>query len=535
MEKRFFLAAVLSLGVLFGFQSFFGPANKKAQPSAPTPPSLTSFEKSIVPDPLNVTTSLAEIAKDTASFNEKNITLENKHYQVELTNRGANVSRLILKEYAYSLPVRNLATLDAFDNLPFAFDLIDKNKLKSTHQGDGWLVEKDITLNDNFTISTTIVVKNTATVPQNFISKSTNILVDMNRLDKSNVQSDMTLFEYVFKSDKKFIRKNNVSNFNEKWNKQETLNINWVAFRDKYFVVLVQPKQEEMNYATNFISPKELVLGTQNEIKTVAPGQTIIYEYKIFAGPQKLDVLKNANNGFEKVLVFSDWGWLDAVSKAIYWMLGAMHKIVPNWGICIIFISLFVYGIMYPLTLKSLLSMKKLQALQPKMKELQEKYKNNQERLSKEIMELYKVNQVNPLGGCLPMILQMPIFVGLYQVLWRSVYFRGESFLWIKDLSMPDHTIKLPFTIPFLGEYVNILPILMIIIMGIQQKLNLQSNSTGTEEQVSQQKMMAVMLPILIGFIFYNMASGLNLYFVVFYILSTLSQWHISKDVKAIV
>ena len=177
--------------------------------------------------------------------------------------------------------------------------------------------------------------------------------------------------------------------------------------------------------------------------------------------------------------------------------------------------------------------MKKLQVLQPKMKELQDKYKSSPEKLNKEIVELYRIHQVNPLGGCLPMLLQMPIFVGLYQVLWRSVYFRGESFLWMKDLSLPDHTIKLPFTIPMMGEYINVLPILMIGIMALQQNMNLKTMSAASPEQASQQKMMAVMFPILIGFIFYNMASGLNMYFVVFYILSTLSQWHISQSTKA--
>jgi YidC/Oxa1 family membrane protein insertase len=130
------------------------------------------------------------------------------------------------------------------------------------------------------------------------------------------------------------------------------------------------------------------------------------------------------------------------------------------------------------------------------------------------------------------MLLQMPIFVGLYQVLWRSVYFRGQSFLWMKDLSLPDQTIKLSFTIPFLGEYVNILPILMVGIMAVQQNLNMKSMAATTPDQASQQKMMAVVFPILIGFIFYNMASGLNLYFVIFYLLSTLTQWKISSSVK---
>jgi len=307
----------------------------------------------------------------------------------------------------------------------------------------------------------------------------------------------------------------------------------WLSFRDRYFVTIVKAQESFKGYSTKAVGEKELDFIAMLPAVTIEPGRVFEYSFDVFCGPQKIDILKEANSGFEKVLVFSSWGWLDAIAKAIYWMLGAIHKVVPVWGLCIIIISLVVYGGLYPLTLKSMTSMKKMQALQPKMAQLKEKYKDNPEKLNKEIVELYRVNSVNPVSGCLPMLLQMPIFVGLYQVLWRSIYFRGESFLWIKDLSMPDQLFKLSFSIPFLGEYVNVLPILMMLIMFVQQSITLKSSVGGDPDQVKQQKIMAVFFPIFLGFIFYNFASGLNLYFVVFYALSALSQWHIAKDVKA--
>jgi YidC/Oxa1 family membrane protein insertase len=265
----------------------------------------------------------------------------------------------------------------------------------------------------------------------------------------------------------------------------------------------------------------------------VPVGESLQYDLIVFAGPQDLKELSDANKDFAKIMAFSDWGWLDAIAKAIHWMLGMLHKLIPSWGICIILGSFIIYALMYPLTLKSLVSMRKMQAVQPKVKALQEKYKKSPEKLNQEIMQLYKENNVNPLSGCLPMLLQMPIFVGLYQVLWRSIYFRGESFLWIKDLSMPDRLIKLPFTIPFLGEYFNILPILMTAIMVLQQKITTSGITMTDPEQAAQQKMMAIIFPVMIGFIFYNFASGLNVYFVIFYALSAGTQWKISQDVKA--
>lgn len=535
MEKRIFLAVVLSLAVVFVFQTFLGSANKNILSRTQSSSINDVVVKSALPAVPKTVDLSVDTSKNQLSFVPKSSIFENTQYRIESSNKGANLDSIFLKDYNYLFPINSVASFDIFDNLPFEPGLFENNKIRFTHKSAGWFIEKEYILNNNYTIDLNIKVKNISDNSRNLSIIKTNIRVDTSRLDKDNVQSNLTLLEYGIKTDKNIIRKSNAVNFNEKWNKEETVKIDWISFRDRYFAIIVQPKEVEANYVTKFISDKQLSIGTQPSTIAVDAAQTIEYKYKIYAGPQKLDLLGKADKDFEKVMVFSNWGWLDAVSKLIYWLLGALHHIVSSWGICIILISLIVYGIMYPLTLKSLVSMKKLQALQPKMKELQEKYKNNQERLSKEIMELYRVHQVNPLSGCLPMILQMPIFVGLYQVLWRSIYFRGESFLWIKDLSLPDHTFKFAGAIPFVGEYLNVLPILMTIIMFFQQKLNLKTMTTGSADQLAQQKMMAVMFPVLIGFIFYNMASGLNLYFVVFYILSTLSQWHISRETKVVV
>ena len=144
-------------------------------------------------------------------------------------------------------------------------------------------------------------------------------------------------------------------------------------------------------------------------------------------------------------------------------------------------------------------------------------------------MALYKENSINPIGGCLPFILQMPVFIGLYQALWRSVIFQGQGFLWIKDLSMPDRLFVLPNSIPIIGNNINILPLFMMVAMFFQQKLSAKNMIVTDESQIMQQKMMAWFFPIFLGVLFYNFGSGLNLYFTVFYILSTLSQLKMSK------
>jgi YidC/Oxa1 family membrane protein insertase len=171
-----------------------------------------------------------------------------------------------------------------------------------------------------------------------------------------------------------------------------------------------------------------------------------------------------------------------------------------------------------------MISMRKMQQIQPEIMALKDNYKDNPKQMNVEMMAIYHRNNINPLSGCLPMILQMPVFIGLYQVLWRDASFKGQNFLWIKDLSDPDRLFVFSNKIPLIGHDFNILPIFMAIIMFFQQKINMKNVVVVDENQLLQQKMMMYLMPILMGFIFYNFSSGLTLYFVVFYLMSLFTQ-----------
>ena len=170
--------------------------------------------------------------------------------------------------------------------------------------------------------------------------------------------------------------------------------------------------------------------------------------------------------------------------------------------------------------------MKEMQAIQPQVEKIRQDYKDNPQKMNKEIMELYRLHKVNPFGGCLPLILQMPIFLALYNALMRSIVLKGAKFLWIKDLSEPDKLLTLPINIPFLGNYLNILPIIMAIGMFLQQKI---SSGKATGASAEQQKMMMIVMPIMFGFIFYSMPSGLVLYWLVNSMLMLAFQIKMSK------
>lgn len=171
--------------------------------------------------------------------------------------------------------------------------------------------------------------------------------------------------------------------------------------------------------------------------------------------------------------------------------------------------------------------MKQMQALQPAIEELRKKYKDDPQKLNKEIMELYRIQRVNPFSGCLPLIFQIPIFFALYQVLMRSVALKGAKFLWIKDLSSPDRLFILPVSIPILGKELNLLPILMTIGMFIQQKFSMAATSAGSTEQ---QKLMLILFPLMFGIIFYHLPSGLVLYWFINSTLMLLYQLRIRQQ-----
>ena len=163
------------------------------------------------------------------------------------------------------------------------------------------------------------------------------------------------------------------------------------------------------------------------------------------------------------------------------------------------------------------------------MEKLKVQFKDNPQKLNKEVMELYKKYNINPLGGCLPLLLQMPIFIALYQALTKSIDLRGASFLWIKDLSAPD-AVAIPVTLPLIGDHINILPLAMVVLMIFQQKVSTKvMGSAVTEEQKQQQKMMLIMMPVMFGFIFYSMPSGMVLYWVVNTLLTIVEQSAILK------
>lgn len=246
----------------------------------------------------------------------------------------------------------------------------------------------------------------------------------------------------------------------------------------------------------------------------------------LYVGPQQADLLVAYKQGVEKTIglnVPSWMRWARPLTSLVLWGMELMHKVVPNYGVIIIIFAVLTKLMFYPLTKKSTESMRKMQELQPKLKALQEKYKNDKEKLNAATLKLYQEEKVNPLSGCLPLLVQSPVFIALYQAFSVSVSLRGQPFFgWIRDLSQPDALFALPFSLPLLGGDFNVLPLLMGIAMYVQTKFT--PNTGG-----GQMAAMNAMMPVIMIVFFYNVPSGLTLYWLINNVMQAYQSWQIHR------
>lgn len=296
----------------------------------------------------------------------------------------------------------------------------------------------------------------------------------------------------------------------------------WTACECNYFMnaVLVEPGSMESLVVQS--AGSDVVQMTLNgKPETLQPGEVKTYTYKLFVGPKKLDLLQSAGSNLDKAI---NYGWFDSIAQPTLALLNFFFGIFKNYGIAIILVTIIFKAILWPITQKGMKSMHNMQKLQPEMAKLKEKYNGEPARRNQEIAKLYKTNKVNPLAGCFPLLLQIPVFFALYKVLFMSVELRHAPFmLWITDLSSPDR-LSLGFEIPYLGG-IPVLTLFMGASMFIQQKM------TATNAGPIQAKIL-MFIPVLFIFMFVNFASGLVLYWFVSNLLAILQHYMINQQNK---
>ena len=304
----------------------------------------------------------------------------------------------------------------------------------------------------------------------------------------------------------------------------------WVALKSRFFAQIFSAPDNtgcrinvDRELGANVPLSIESVYGTMNFAGVeIAAGDQLARSYSLYIGPKKLSVIRHFGPKTGEIMEFGFWGWLCNLLVPI---LNFLYLVFRNYGVAIIILTLIIRGLFWPLTRKSNEGMKKMQLIQPKLKEIQTKFKSDPQKLQQEQMRLYREYKVNPLSSCLPMLVQIPIFIALFTILRSAVELRFASFLWIADLSEPENLLA--GVIPFLPA-LNILPILMCVTMFLQSRL---TPSMGGD--ASQQRMMTWLMPTIMLFMFYTMPSALLLYWTCSQFLAIIQlQWQKRKSRK---
>lgn len=529
MEKRTILAVVLSIGVFYLFSFFYGPEKKAVTPTASAP---VKTENVGAAPAMSVQTAAATPQAVSKAVSTADVTVETERYTAVFTGAGASLKSLTLKGFRETnkpgaAQVKLLANADpalpsfstrgvgfalsaqaAYNSNVSSLKLLpgENKQLVFTYvDAQGFVVRKTYGFDGNgygIALETQLVNNSTAPITGSFQYLLTSPF-EQNQSDKryetygSSLYAGGSLHTDAPK---------NVASATKKYDKGVT----WAAINDKYFL-------SALLSVNNSIASVELKKGAagflESDITTpafsVAPGQAVTVAHKLFVGPKEIDILKAQGSSLEQSL---DLGWFSALAKPMLYSLKFFYRYVGNYGSAIIIITVILKIIFFPLTHKSYKSMKEMGKLQPKMAALKEKYKNDKDAMNRAVMELYRDHKVNPLGGCLPMVVQIPVFFALYKALMFSIELRHAPFMfWITDLSDKD---------PY---YVT--PVIMGITMFIQQKM------TPSNMDEMQQKIM-LGLPVIFTFMFLSFPSGLVLYWLINNILTIGQQAYINKLVN---
>ncbi len=551
--QRAFLAIVLSFIILFGYQYLFvkpavrqqhtaqqaakeKTAEQKAKPQAEKKPAAATAKPAVVQPAVPV------IAEDPDA---RDITIETPLYTAVLTEQGGGFKHFILKKYRTKLD-KSSVNMDlvpdmSIGELPVIFSLdngagstlpafhADQDKLVLTGDDTKQLTMK-AKLTSGLVITRTLSFHgNSYMVDQKYTidnpgTGSVRITPAMS-MNNTPFAHGSTSSRYLFRGPALYVD-NKLKQIKPKkladGPKVFQGAVSWVGYEDNYFIDSLIPLRAGNHMVT--------IGGTASRIRTVisegeatlAPKGRAVYPYKMYFGPKKLSILKKEDHNLAKAINF---GWFDVLAKPTLWLLNYLYGYVGNYGVAIIIITILIKVVFWPITSKGMRSMKNMQKLQPKVAKLKEKYKDDPTRMNQEMMALYKTYKVNPVGGCLPMVIQIPFFFALYRVLMAAIELRHAPFmLWINDLSAPDR-LMIGVDIP----YVHGIPVLTLL-MGLS--MYLQQKMTPTTADPTQARIMQF-LPVVFTFMFINFASGLVLYWFVNNLLSILQQYLINRQLKA--
>ncbi len=561
MDRNFVLACALSLAVIVGWMYMTGNSNKQHQMGA-NPPTQVEPADSIAESPQPSTTQpapSAHVARAEApseqplrvEIAERSIPIETPLYSALLTNRGAGISSWKLKGFReksdLAAPQINLVTgLDA-GNIVLATPFTElgigdfANRVFEVVSEDGSTVafearENGITLRKTFNFDPegysfrllvevlnesmdSVAPRFQIDIPahqhpaDDFRDQALAALEDGSRVAKpiQGLGGGGFFQSITGKTPEKY---------------QDFLGqIDWAGIQTTYFLTAIvpdNPNQAQVRMAA--LEPRVSGVAQLSFDETVIPpGRSVAREFRGYMGPKEMERLEAFGGGTFHAIDLG-WSWVEPLTRIFSLILKMLYSVVGNYGVAIIILTILVRVVTAPLTVKQMRSMERMRALSPKLKEIQAEFAGDRQKQSEKQMALYKSEGVNPLGGCLPMLLQFPVFIGLFYALRSTIQLRQAPFFgWIDDLSVPESL----FEIPGLGVPFRVLPLIMGASMVLQQRI------TPTQADPAQAKMMMTVMPIMMTVIFYQFPSGLVLYWMVSNILAISHQLWIGRGLRA--
>jgi YidC/Oxa1 family membrane protein insertase len=527
MEKRTLLAIILSMAILFGWGLLFDQTKIKPAPEPKPAPEVAA--PSLPVQEAKPIDAAPATAPQTLSVAGNDIIIDTPLYTATFNTKGAQIISLKLKKYLTSMgkdakpveiikaPMPGLVLSGGFKDAGLVYE--------SSQQTPMTLVDKPQVIEFRSQASPGMTLKKVFTIDPNTYQMGYQAIIENHTASPVSVSGEI-VFNHTYKMDEKssgyafegpvLLNGKHLEEFSI--DKVKTIGsyrdftgeVQWFGYEDKYFLQTIIPKTPSSTTLIIRRTSETIVeLHYAFAPATIAAGSSLTKDNLIFLGPKEMKPLEAVGYNLNKAL---DFGFFDIIAKPLLFAMNWIYKYVGSYGWTIIILTIIIKFLLYPLTLKSFTSMKELQKIQPLMKEVQQQYKDDKQKLNQELMRLYKEHKINPMGGCLPMLLQIPILFALYKLFYQAIELRHTPFhifgTWLPDLSASD-----PYYIT---------PILMGASQFVMQKM---TPSTGDP---MQQKIMLFM-PVVFTFMFLSFPSGLVIYWLVSNVLSIAQQAYINR------
>lgn len=561
MDKKTLIGLIVIGAILFGFTWYNASIQQKyaQEQQALTATQETESTDTIVPEVRQPDTLQAadQLERHIGSSlfqattgTEKKIEVENDLMKVIFSNKGGKVASVVLKDYLTYQGTPLVLFPDSASVFDMSFFIKQQFNNVQINTGDYYFVA-DSSFTPTFATDETsknltfrLDVDSTAHVDFVYTIYKDNYMIDFdvqfvgmeNLLAQNQTDLEFTWQNVGMQNEKGFENENNYTTIAYKYpsdesveqlrtsteDKSETINskVKWVAFKQQFFSSIFVAKDDFQNGTLGYstFQPGEGKIKTfRAKVSVPFTQQLSEYNFNFYFGPNKFSVLKKYDDlHFERLIPLGGWivGWINRwLVIPTFDTLGA-H--IANYGIIILILTLIVKILISPLTYKSYLSSAKMRLLKPEVDKLNEKYPKPEDALKKQqaMMALYKSAGVNPMGGCIPLLIQLPILYAMFRFFPASIELRGEHFLWADDLSSYDSILTLPFNIPFYGNHVSLFALLMAASMFIYSRINYNQTAGSAPQMAGMKFMMLYLMPIMMLFFFNNFASGLNYYYL---------------------